>query len=191
MNPNVLANSSTWVERVSKAIGGDETSWRSIVDDLSGVVWKVLNTFDLNAADREDAFASTFFRLFDKIATVRDPSYLPGWVATAARNEARAISRSRARTIPTADLGVHEFVSTAIDESLLDNEMLVAVMKAFASLPAESQALLRLLTTVPALSYQQIGGLLNMPKGSIGPTAGRVLDRLRRELTTYVHGDVA
>ena len=24
MNPNVLANSSTWVERVSKAIGGDD-----------------------------------------------------------------------------------------------------------------------------------------------------------------------
>ena len=36
------------------------------------------------------------------------------------------------------------------------------------------------LTTNPELSYEEVGRRLSMPVGSIGPTRGRSLDRLRR-----------
>jgi DNA-directed RNA polymerase specialized sigma24 family protein len=38
--------------------------------------------------------------------------------------------------------------------------------------------LLELLASEPDLSYREIGGLLNMPVGSIGPTRARGLARL-------------
>jgi len=41
------------------------------------------------------------------------------------------------------------------------------------------QTLLRLLTADPPLSYDDISALLDMPKGSIGPTRMRCLDKLR------------
>ncbi len=186
MTTLVALSEADWGERVALALAGDEAAWRAIVDGLSGVVWKVLNSFDLSAADRDDAFASTFFRLFEKLDTVQNPMFLPGWISTAARNEARAVWRSRKRMVPTAVLPFRELPSAEIDEHLLDTEMLAAVMRAFRTLPAEAQGLLRLLTAVPPLSYEQIALLLDMPVGSIGPTAGRLFSRIRRQLGTYI-----
>jgi RNA polymerase sigma factor (sigma-70 family) len=180
MNGSVDVEAEDWAPIVERALAGDDEAWRRMVDRLSGVVWKVLMSYDLNPADREDAYASTFVRLFDKLHTVNDPSRLPGWIATAARNEANSVWRTRKRMVPSDQLQLRDLQSGELDEALLDREMLVSVMHAFGALPAEGQALLRLLTAVPALSYDEISELLDMPKGSIGPTAGRLLARLRR-----------
>ena len=51
-----------------------------------------------------------------------------------------------------------------------------------ARLRPRDQALLRMLVADPAPSYDEIAGTLAMPIGSIGPTRGRWLARLRKEL---------
>ncbi|MGH1488067.1 MAG: RNA polymerase sigma factor [Acidimicrobiales bacterium] len=178
-----------WEYQVSQALDGSEPAWRELVDNLSDVAWKVLNSYDLNPADREEAFAATFFRLYQKLDTVREPTRLPAWVATVARNEANAIWRSRKKTVPTEELPLREFLADTIDEGLLETELLQHVMTAFGNLPADGQALLRLLTAVPPLTYDEISEIRNMPKGSIGPIAGRHLDRLRRMLHFYAAGE--
>jgi DNA-directed RNA polymerase specialized sigma24 family protein len=58
----------------------------------------------------------------------------------------------------------------------------VALWSAFVRLPARDQRLLRMLVADPQPSYEEIGTALAMPIGSIGPTRGRALRRLRREL---------
>ena len=50
----------------------------------------------------------------------------------------------------------------------------------FRRLPTRCQLLLRLLIEENALSYRDLGEVLEMPIGSIGPTRARCLDRLRR-----------
>ena len=180
-----------WAARVSDALTGDDEAWRGIVDRLAPVVWKVLNSYSLDLADREDAFASTFFRLYEKLDTVREPTALPGWVATAARNEANSIWRKRQRLVPTDELPIRELDIDTIHENILNDELLTKVMEAFATLPCEAQALLRLLTAVPRLSYNEIADTLDMPRGSIGPTAGRHLAKLRRLLNAYTDSDLS
>jgi len=173
---------------IGRALAGEEVAWRQLVDRFSGLVWKVLGTYDLSANDREEAFASTFYRLFEKLSTLREPRALPKWLATTARNEANAVCRARRRLVPTDELPLREVLPGDHDRALLDDELLGAVMTAFASLPAAAQALLRLLTAVPPLSYEEIATLLDMPVGSIGPTRQRYLQRLRTALTPYVDG---
>jgi RNA polymerase sigma factor (sigma-70 family) len=196
MTTKVALATDEWQPLAERARLGEEAAWRTIVDHLSGVVWKVLMSYDLSPADRDDAYASTFFRLFEKLESVHDCSRLPGWVASAARNEANAVWRKRKRLVPSDELHVQlqlrEIPSAEIDEGLLDSELLASVMHAFGKLPAEGQALLRLLTAVPPLSYDEISALLGIPKGSIGPTAGRLLARLRRLVCVPdQHGGVA
>jgi RNA polymerase sigma factor (sigma-70 family) len=175
---------------IERALAGDESSWRQLVDRFSGLVWKVLHTYDLSTSDREEAFASTFYRLFEKLSTVRDPCALPKWLATTARNEAHAVCRTRRRLVPTDQLPL-EVLPGDHDRALLDDELLVAVMAAFATLPPAGQALLRLLTAVPPLSYEEIAALIDVPIGSIGPTRQRYLERLRAALAPYVEGGAA
>ena len=87
-----------FTELVERARDGDAAAWDAIVDGLQGVVWSTLSGFRLSAEDRNDVFAAAFFRLYERIDTIREPHKLPGWMATTTRHEALG-----ARAVPSAD----------------------------------------------------------------------------------------
>jgi DNA-directed RNA polymerase specialized sigma24 family protein len=68
---------------------------------------------------------------------------------------------------------------------LLVSERDAALWRAFGTLTARCQALLRVLVADPVPSYDELASALAMPIGSIGPTRARCLERLRR------HPDIA
>ncbi len=154
------------------------------------MVWSTLSGFRLSAEDRNDVFAAAFFRLYERIDTIREPHKLPGWMATTTRHEALGLVRSRQRTEPRDDVGDREAVARPLDEHLLDDELHGAVRAAFSRLSPSHQELLRLLTTEPPMSYDEIAELLDIPRGSIGPTRQRCLERLRAtpELQPFLGG---
>jgi RNA polymerase sigma factor (sigma-70 family) len=179
-----------FTELVGRARGGDAAAWDAIVDGLQGIVWSTLSGFRLSAEDRNDVFAAAFFRLYERIDTIREPHKLPGWMATTTRHEALGIVRSRQRTEARDDVGDREAIPRPLDEQLLDDELHVAVRAAFSRLSPSHQELLRLLTTEPPTSYDEIAELLDIPRGSIGPTRQRCLERLRAtpELQPFLGG---
>ena len=65
---------------------------------------------------------------------------------------------------------------------MLTAERDAALWRGFDLIPPRCQQLLRLLLHEPAVSYQEIGDLLDMPIGSIGPTRARCLGMLRQRL---------
>jgi RNA polymerase sigma factor (sigma-70 family) len=165
---------------VREALAGERAAWETIVEGLKGVAWRVIWGFDLSAEDRDDAFAATFFRLYERLDSVREPEKLPGWVASTARNEVLTLLRARRRERPSDQTEL--FGEPAPDESgdrLLDDELLVGVRAGFERLSAACQELLRLLTADPPLSYDEISTITGMPHGSIGPTRQRCLGSLR------------
>jgi RNA polymerase sigma factor (sigma-70 family) len=177
---------------IEQARAGDTRAWDDLVEGLKGLVWGTVAGFRLSREDRNDVFAAAFFRLFEKLDTIREPEKLPGWMATTTRHEALSLIRARQRTEPRGDLGERESLAgiAAHDERLLDDELLAAARAAFDRLPAAQQELLRLLTAEPPLSYEEIAARLAMPRGSIGPTRQRCLARLRAtpELQPFLEG---
>jgi hypothetical protein len=81
------AAEETLTSLVERARSGDSRAWNTLVERLQRVVWKVTYSFQLTTEDREEAFQNTWERLLKKIATVLDPEFLPGWLATTARRE--------------------------------------------------------------------------------------------------------
>jgi DNA-directed RNA polymerase specialized sigma24 family protein len=79
------------------------------------------------------------------------------------------------------DLALHDVVAREpeIDEQLLADERAKVVREALARLPWRWQRLLELLMADPPASYAEISDELGLPVGSIGPTRGRCLARLR------------
>jgi RNA polymerase sigma factor (sigma-70 family) len=168
----------------------DQRAWRDLVDRLKGVAWKVLYSYDLSEEDRNDAFASTFFRLHERLDTIREPEKLPGWVATTARNEANTVSRRRSKMVPMAELPLRSVDPGDHSEGLENDEIRIALFAAFSRLPAQLQALMRMLSADPPVGYDEISRVLNLPHGSIGPTRARCLQRLRNspELAPFLNG---
>ncbi len=165
---------------VRDALAGDRAAWEALVDGLKGVAWRVIWGFDLSGEDRDDAFAATFFRLYERLSTVREPAKLPGWVASTARNEVLTLLRSRQRERPSDQADLFAVPTPDVSgDRLLDNELLVGLRAGFVRLSAACQELLRLLTAEPPLSYEDISEITGMPHGSIGPTRQRCLGSLR------------
>ena len=56
----------------------------------------------------------------------------------------------------------------------------MALREAFTHLPPDSRQLIALLIHDPPVPYAEISARLGIPVGSIGPSRGRCLDKLRR-----------
>jgi RNA polymerase sigma factor (sigma-70 family) len=165
---------------VRGALDGEQRSWDELVDRLQRVAWRAIGGFDLSPEDRKDAFAGTFFRLYERLDTIREPAKLPGWVATTARNEVLSLLRARRRDMPV-DLDDQHLPPVDHEPAarLLDLELHEALHRGLSRLSAACRQLLHLLTLDPPLSYAEVGDLLDLPHGSIGPTRQRCLERLR------------
>jgi RNA polymerase sigma factor (sigma-70 family) len=168
---------------VTAGAAGDSGAWNQLVDRFAGMVWAVARGYRLSAADAADVSQTTWLRLVEHLNRIEQPERLGAWLATTARHEALRVTRQASRQLPvgddvTIDLVAEEGVST--DEALLANERAHELWALVTRLPARCQLILRLLTADPPLSYRDLGEVLDMPIGSIGPTRARCLEHLRR-----------
>ena len=177
--PADLTQSTT--EIVAAAARGDQRAWDELVERYTGLLWSVARGYRLDPSDAADVVQTSWLRLVEHLPTIRNPDGIGAWLVTTARREALRAARRSARCEPSAEI-VAVAEPLDIDARLLRNERDASLTAAFAQLPTRDQVLLRMLALDPAPSYEEIGAALSMPIGSIGPTRGRALERLRREL---------
>jgi RNA polymerase sigma factor (sigma-70 family) len=197
VSPLVAPPSASTIELVERVRAGDAGSaqaWSDLVDGHVRLVWKVVRSFDLSAADQQDAFQAAWLRAVEKLHTLRDPERFAGWLATVTANEVRGLLRGRRPTTPLDDEsdGI-EGSGSGVEalEAVEGAHRATAVRAGLARLDDRCRQLLRLLTTDPPLSYATISGLLGMPHGALGPTRQRCLEKLRRtpEVATLMAGE--
>jgi RNA polymerase sigma factor (sigma-70 family) len=178
---------------VRRAAEGDQAAWRAIVEEYGGVVRAVARGYRLSEGQTADAVQTTWLRLVEHLAAVREPDRLAGWLATTTRRECLAMLRKAEREQPTdtceSRLGAVADRCSAPEEAgpeviAVRQDHRVLVRRALATLPEQHQVLIELLACSPTPSYQEISAGLGMPTGSIGPTRRRILARLRVELET-------
>jgi RNA polymerase sigma factor (sigma-70 family) len=147
------------------------------------MVFSIARAHRLNAADAADVSQTTWTRLVEHLDRIEQPEYVGAWLATTARRESLRVLRMTDRQAPPADEALFDrLVSTAapVDVDLLAEERDRVVGDLIAQLPCRCARLLRLLLADPPVSYRDLGELLDMPMGSIGPTRARCLEQLRR-----------
>jgi RNA polymerase sigma factor (sigma-70 family) len=167
---------------VRSAAGGDPVAWGQLVDRFSGLVWSVARAHRLNDADAGDVAQTTWLRLVENLERIRDPARVGAWIATTARRECLRILRGSYRAIPVGDDQLLEVDDPDIpppDSRLVTGERDAVLWQAVDALPTRCRQLLRVLLADPAPSYEEVSAALDMPIGSIGPTRGRCLERLR------------
>jgi RNA polymerase sigma factor (sigma-70 family) len=175
------------VELLRDPSRGDEMVWRALVDRYSTAIAAVTRAHRLDAADAWDVQQTTWLRLIEHGARIREPTRLGAWLVTTARNECLRILRHARRQIPVgdelADLAHwQQSPTSSIEDDILAAERKAAVEEAMATLPVNHRLLIGLLMADPPLSYEEVSALLRIPVGSIGPTRGRCLAKLRTRL---------
>jgi len=168
---------------VELAAGGDVDAWKEIVEEYDGLLRSVARRYRLSDADTADVAQTAWLRLIQHLDRIKEPAQIGAWLVTTARRECLRKLRALAREVPDEDPPEpRDSELSPLESSLFEAERDAALWSAFARLPARDQALLRVLVADPQPSYEEIGAAFEMPVGSIGPTRGRALERLRREL---------
>jgi RNA polymerase sigma factor (sigma-70 family) len=170
---------------VRAAGAGDQDAWNSLVDRYSGLVWHVARGHRLGEADANDVAQTVWLRLVESLPKLREPAAVGGWLATTARNESLRLLRRSGREVVEADLGLEGTPADDVyspEAVVEEHERQELVRRALDVLSVRCRTLLRALAFSPDDSYADISAALDMPVGSIGPTRGRCLDRLRQGL---------
>jgi RNA polymerase sigma factor (sigma-70 family) len=171
-------------ELVERAAAGDARAWNGLVEEFGGLVWSIARAHRLSHEEAADVSQTTWMRLVEQLDHLQKPSRVGAWLATTARRESLLSMRRTARVIPAGD-DLPDIADDAMpehDAGLLTQERDDALWAAFMRLNERDRVLLRLVVTEPAPCYEEISAALDMPVGSIGPTRGRALERLRREI---------
>lgn len=178
------------------ALAGHDAAWSALVRRLQRVVWKAVNMMTADPDVRDDAFAATWLRLAERLDTIREPEKLPGWLATTAANEVRQIIRRRGSvdlsltgTWRTGADGATDLADRLVGDdgdhaaAVLRAETDEAVRTAFARLDEACREIITVLVLAdPPPPYDEASAILGRPVGSLGPTRGRCLEKMRRLL---------
>ena len=169
---------------VNDAKQGRREAVGELVPELSPLLWQVARASGLSSSDAEDVLQSVWLNLLAHLDAIRTPGSLTSWLITTTKREAWRVRAADRRQKPVD----HEWL-TAIPDAGADSEQRL-IMKdeqrelweALRSLPGRCQKLLRIVAFVPRPDYDDVAARLGMPRGSVGPTRGRCLDKLRSAL---------
>ena len=124
---------------------------------------------------------TTWLALVRSRASIQEPAAVGGWLTTTARREAWKVAKATGRGIPVED---DELSRRLPDEDSAEAEVVrrdgdERLWDAVERLSERCQALLRIVAFEHRPDYTTIAANLGMPVGSIGPTRGRCLQKLR------------
>lgn len=164
---------------------GDEAAMGELVSALTPVLWHAVRATRLDRAATEDVLQTTWLGLVRHADTIAEPVAVLKWMVVSARREAWRVSRGQARTRP-ADLETNHAGepdrAASVEDDVVRDEDEHTLWHHINALPERCRSLLRVIAFADRPDYAALAITLGMPQGSIGPTRGRCLAKLRLAL---------
>jgi RNA polymerase sigma factor (sigma-70 family) len=164
---------------------GDEDQMAELVKILTPILWHTARASRLDAAAAEDVLQTVWLTLVRKADTITEPLAVLQWMVVTTKREAWRVARTQARVRPE-DLEVAGAPQGEAAESVEDEVLRATsdhrLWQHVERLPERCRALLRVIAFADRPDYAELAQALGMPQGSIGPTRGRCLAKLRLAL---------
>lgn len=173
---------------VARCCAGDEAAWSALVHRYQRLVHAIVHRAGLDEHTGADVFQVVFERLLAHLPQLRQPDRLQAWVVTTAKREALAhvarAQRHRSIDAEGEDSPVMALADAAAlpDEAIQELQDLATLRLALQRLDRPCAELLGLLfqDAEDPIGYDEIARRTGRPRGSIGPSRARCLDKLRR-----------
>jgi RNA polymerase sigma factor (sigma-70 family) len=169
---------------------GSEDALGEIVTELSPLLWQVARAAGLSTSDAEDVLQTVWMRLLAHLDGIHTPAALSGWLVITTRREAWRVSAAARRQRPadTELLSMLPDQEPGSEEQVIIDDQRRILWQAIGQLSPRCQELLRIVAFVPRPDYAAVATELGMPTGSVGPTRGRCLAKLRALLASDLEG---
>ncbi|MDT4927671.1 MAG: hypothetical protein QOF92_538 [Pseudonocardiales bacterium] len=180
--PETLANRAATLFRAYRA--GDEAGMSELVTLLTPILWHTSRAQRLDRTTAEDVVQSVWLAFVRTADSIADPQAVLQWLIVSTRREAWRVAKRSDRVQPTEfeDDDVVTPPSDLPEERVLRDEGDSRLWQHIAELSVRCRALLRVIAFADRPDYAAVAQALGMPVGSIGPTRGRCLAKLRMQL---------
>lgn len=187
MNTPTRASPEQSRQRTAELFGrwrnGDLDALNELVRLTTPQLSRLVRGYGLEQHTAEDVVQTAWMALVQHRDSIERPASIHAWLTTTTRREAWHAARLSARTVVT-DLEVFDGQRSANGaeqeaQAAWETERL---WEAVGRLPHPCQRLLRVIAFEDRPGYRHMARELDMPVGSLGPTRGRCLDKLRRIL---------
>jgi RNA polymerase sigma factor (sigma-70 family) len=175
---------------LAEARAGRTEALAELVPELSPMLWHVARSAGLPAADAEDVVQQAWLRLVSHLDQLSQPGSVASWLVTTTRREAWRRRSAGRRQFPAEQDWLADQPDRdpdAAEQAVLDEERR-ELWAALAQLSPRCQQLLRIVAFVPRPDYDAVAAGLGIPRGSVGPTRGRCLAKLRALLIDSKEG---
>lgn len=164
---------------------GDADGLDDLVALMTPVLWHVVRAYRLSPELAEDVIQSTWLALVRRRDTIEDEQAIGGWLTTTARRAAWRVGSRTVKDVAVdpADLEPHTPTERSAESTVVEDDERTRLWQAVAKLDERCQRLLRVVAFEQRPDYAALSSDLQMPVGSIGPTRGRCLAKLRTALT--------
>jgi RNA polymerase sigma factor (sigma-70 family) len=171
-------------ELFTRARDGDAAAFESLVRELNPLLWQVVRAQGLDAEQAGDVVQTTWLELMRRLGEIRSPQALTAWLVTTARRQAWHTRSGERRRFHDGGEAIAELPADRAEPAELveASERQRVLWRHLRRLSERCRELLRIVAFVDRPDYTVVAEALNMPRGSIGPTRGRCLAKLRESL---------
>lgn len=162
---------------------GDDLAMSRLVDAVTPVMWRAARGAGLDSGTAEDVVQEVWLTLYRQADRITDAQAVLQWLLVSTRRRAWAEAR-RAGRVQTEDEPVDRVapVADGPEATMLRIDAERTLWKHFRQLPPRCRALLSVVATGDRPDYAGLAAAMGVSVGSIGPTRGRCLAKLRASL---------
>jgi RNA polymerase sigma factor (sigma-70 family) len=191
--PGQQAGHSTRIADLAEAAtAGREDAIGELVTELSPLMWHVARGAGLSSGDAEDVLQTVWTQLVAHLGDIRTPAALTGWLVITTRRESWRVRAAGRRQVPAEEDWLEALPEgkPGAEERVMIDDQRRALWAAIGKLTPACQEIMRTIAFVSRPDYARVAAALGIPRGSVGPTRGRCLAKLRAILAADAEGTV-
>ncbi len=161
---------------------GEERKMADLVGLLTPILWHTTRATRLDAVTAEDVLQTVWLTLVRKADSIDEPLAVLQWLVVTTKREAWRVSKNQARVRPEdmeASATPIADPSQDVESEVIGGQTQRLLWRHVQKLPDRCRTLLRVIAFADRPDYAELAKSLGMPQGSIGPTRGRCLAKLR------------
>lgn len=175
--------------------GGDRLRLSELVDLVTPLLWHTVRAQRVGHDQAEDVVQTTWLRLVHHADNIQDPRAVLAWLIITAKRESWRVVKDarRVQSMPDTDDDT-DLADTTMDgpeSAALASVEGRVLWRHIESLSDRCKSLLRVVAFSDRPDYATVAQALGMPVGSIGPTRGRCLAKLRLLLDADPHWGIS
>ena len=183
----------TDADLVHRARHGDETAYHEMVETCAPYLYRLAFSLVGNAADADDVLQETFSGAFQSLRRFEGRSSVKTWLAAILVRQAAKFRRSRGRhrmislnKISEESKALHTARRAVPSKTESDTRLdVLAVVQTL--IPIHRQVIV--LRELQGMSYDEIAGILGVPRGTVESRLFRARQELKERLRDYSPND--